>query len=73
MGWNDWIRQVHRWLAMAFTVAVIANILAMVQGTPAQWLGFLTLLPLIPLLLTGLYMFVLPYAVQWRSAQRSLG
>jgi hypothetical protein len=73
MGWNDWIRQVHRWLAMAFTLAVVANMVAMTQGTPALWVGLLALVPLILLLLTGLYLFVLPYAVQWRGAQRSSG
>ena len=26
MNWNTWVRQIHRWLSVAFTVAVIANI-----------------------------------------------
>jgi hypothetical protein len=67
LNWNKWIRQVHRWLSIAFTVAVIANVVAMVQEKQAVWVGVLALLPLILLLLTGLYMFVLPYAVKWRS------
>jgi len=28
MNWNKRIRQTHRWLPMAFTVAVIVNIVA---------------------------------------------
>jgi len=69
LSWNDWVRQIHRWLSIVFTLAVIANIVAMTQGEPPIWLGLLALLPLVLLMLTGLYMFALPYAVQWRSAR----
>ena len=55
------IRQIHRWLSIAFTLAVIANIVAMTIQLQAVWIGFLALVPLIPLLATGLYMFALPY------------
>lgn len=58
---NGKMRQLHRWLSMAFTVAVIANLVAMGMQSSAQWIGFLALLPLIPLLCTGIYLFVLPY------------
>ena len=61
MNWNNWIRQFHRWLSIAFTLAVIVNIIAMGQKEPALWVGLLALLPLVLLLITGLYMFVLPY------------
>ena len=73
MNWNKWIRQIHRWLSIAFTVAVIVNIVAMGQKEPAVWVGLLPLLPLALLLLTGLYMFVLPYAAKWRSGRRAGG
>jgi hypothetical protein len=73
MNWNMWIRQIHRWLSIAFTVAVIVNIVAMTQEQPALWVGLLALFPLVLLLLTGLYLFVLPYAVEWRSGQRTGG
>jgi hypothetical protein len=26
MNWNTWIRQGHRWLSIAFTVTVVANL-----------------------------------------------
>jgi cellulose synthase/poly-beta-1,6-N-acetylglucosamine synthase-like glycosyltransferase len=61
MNWNKLIRQVHRWLSIAFTVAVIMNIVAMTLGTQAVWVGLLALFPLILLMFTGLYMFALPY------------
>ncbi|UPK37475.1 hypothetical protein IVB18_09320 [Bradyrhizobium sp. 186] len=61
MSSNMWIRQIHRWLSIAFTLAVIANIVAMTQQLQAVWIGLLALVPLIPLLATGLYMFALPY------------
>jgi hypothetical protein len=52
---------------MAFTVVVIANFVAFGIGEPPAWLYLLPLLPLALLLLTGLYLFVLPYATLWRS------
>ncbi|MVT72123.1 hypothetical protein GPL20_03185 [Bradyrhizobium cajani] len=65
-----WIRQIHRWLSIAFTLAVIANIVAMTMQLQAVWIGLLALVPLIPLLITGLYLFALPY-VGGRSGARS--
>ena len=75
MNWNKWVRQIHRWVSIAFTVAVIINfvILALGQEEPAVWVYLLPLLPLAVLLLTGLYMFVLPYAARWRSGRRTAG
>ena len=67
MKWNTWIRQIHRWLSLAFTVAVIVNVVALLQQEQAVWVGLLALLPLAALLVTGLYLFVLPYAAKWRS------
>lgn len=67
---NKWIRQIHRWVSIAFTVAVIVNIVAMGREEPAVWIGFLALVPLVLLLITGLYLFVLPYAGKWRSERR---
>jgi hypothetical protein len=67
LKWNTWIRQIHRWLSLAFTVAVIVNVVALLQQEQAVWVGLLALLPLAALLVTGLYLFVLPYAATWRS------
>ena len=71
MNWNSWVRQIHRWLSIAFTVTVIANFVAMGRGEPPAWVVYSPLLPLFLLLFTGLYMFVLPYATEWRSARRT--
>ena len=62
MSWNNRMRQTHRWLSIAFTVTVLANFVALAQGgTPPPWITYAPLLPLGLLLVTGLYMFALPY------------
>ena len=71
MNWNNWIRQSHRWLSIAFTVTVIANFVAMGLGQPPAWVVYAPLLPLFLLLFSGLYMFVLPYAAKWRGERRA--
>jgi hypothetical protein len=67
LNWSKWIRQTHRWVAIIFTVTVIANFVALAQGTPPPWITYSPLPPLFFLLFTGLYMFVLPYAVKLRG------
>jgi len=52
---------------MAFTVAVIVNIVAVVQGKYTNKVGLLAVFPLALLLLTGLYLFALPYVTRWGS------
>ncbi len=64
---NILIRQIHRWLSIAFTAGVITYMVAMSQGQPPAWMGLLALIPLILLLVSGLYLFVLPYAIKWRG------
>jgi uncharacterized iron-regulated membrane protein len=71
LNWSKWVRQIHRWLAIAFTVGVTVYILAMGEKEPAFWLGLLAALPLVLLLVTGLYLFVLPHATRWRSGRRT--
>jgi hypothetical protein len=70
LNWNNLVRQIHRWLSIAFTGAVIFNGVAVAQNKYAGWMGLLVGLPLALLLLTGLYLFVLPYASKWRKAVR---
>ena len=64
---SRWIRQFHRWISIAFTLTVIANFVALSQGTPPAWVTYSPLLPLALLLLTGLYMFFLPYLGKGRG------
>ncbi|MEP9375123.1 hypothetical protein ABLE91_00310 [Aquabacter sp. CN5-332] len=68
---STWVRQVHRWLSIAFTVTVIANFVARGLGEPPLWLVYSPLVPLFLLLFSGLYMFMLPYAARWRSGRRA--
>jgi hypothetical protein len=35
LNWNKWVRQINRGLSVAFTVAVITNIVALGQEAPA--------------------------------------
>ncbi len=61
MNRGSWVRQLHRWLAVAFTVAVVATTVALTRDEPVVWVSYLPLLPLALLLLTGVYLFALPY------------
>ena len=72
MNWNHWIRQFHRWVAVIFTLSVIGVAIALAQENPVVWVSYIPLLPLALLLITGLYLFVLPYLLKRRSA-RSIG
>lgn len=74
MSGGAWCRRTHRWVSMAFTATVLANfaVRAQGQGEPPPWLTYAPLLPLGLLLLTGLYLFALPYLPR-RGARRSPG
>ena len=72
MNWNRSIRQTHRWLSIAFTATVIANFVALAQGggaMPPAWITYSPLVPLAFMLLTGLYMFFLPYMARRRGSE----
>ena len=71
MNWNNWIRQTHRWVSIAFTVSVIVTFIALAQEKPVIWVSYVPLLPLALLLFSGLYLFVLPYAARWRRGRRA--
>lgn len=64
-----WIRQIHRWLSIIFTLTVVANFIAMAMGKPPMWLVYSPLPFLFLLLFTGLYMFFLPYMARARAPQ----
>jgi hypothetical protein len=68
---NKWVRQIHRWLAIAFTATVIVTFVALAQEDPVVWVSYVPLFPLALLLFTGLYMFVLPHASRWRGGRRA--
>ena len=65
---NLLIRQLHRWVSIAFVAIVVAIFVTLGMGKqPAQWVYYVPLLPLAFLALTGLYMFVLPYVAKGRG------
>ena len=69
---SSWVRQIHRWVSMVFTLlVVIVTVVVLVQEQPAEWVYLSPLLPLALLLLTGLYLFALPYLNRRRSADRA--
>lgn len=73
MNVNGAIRQLHRWLSIIFTVTVIANFVQLAQGggTPPNWVTYSPLPPLALLMLSGLYLFALPYITKGRKVSRS--
>jgi hypothetical protein len=71
MNWNKWVRQTHRWLSIAFTVAVIVNGVAVAEKKYTNSLGILAVIPLALQFFTGLYLFGLPYAAKWGSGRRT--
>jgi quinol-cytochrome oxidoreductase complex cytochrome b subunit len=67
---KKFIRQSHRWISMAFVATVIANFVAMgLNGgqQPPPWITYSPLLPLALLMLSGIYLFILPYATRRRG------
>lgn len=72
MNWSHWIRQTHRWVSVIFIITVVAATFAAVTGQGEEsMLYYLPLPPLFLQMLTGIYLFVLPYAVRWRAARRT--
>lgn len=68
MNWNNLIRQTHRWTSIVFMLAVLANLVAVFLQRETTFMGLLALFPLILLMITGLYMFALPYVARRRRA-----
>ena len=74
MSSSKWLRQIHRWLSIAFTTGVLVNVIVLRgEKEPAFWVYLLALIPLALLLLTGLYLFVLPYVSKWRGGRYASG
>jgi hypothetical protein len=68
---NRLIRQSHRWLSIAFTVAVLANFAVLGMRERPAWVVYTPLAPLFLLLFSGLYMFALPYVAKGRGGSRA--
>jgi len=68
---NKWMRQIHRWLSVAFTVSVLVTFVALARKPPLVWVSYVPLAPLALLAVTGLYLFALPYLARRGSGQRT--
>ncbi|MEJ2860149.1 hypothetical protein [Actinomycetospora flava] len=65
---NRVVRQTHRWISMLFVVTVVATTIALAVGSAASvWIVYTPLFPLALLLITGLYLFALPYRARRRA------
>lgn len=64
---SAWIRQIHRWLSILFTLSVIVTFIALALPEPLVWVSYIPLAPLFLLMATGLYMFALPYFARRRG------
>jgi hypothetical protein len=58
---NRWVRQIHRWTSVVFTLTVLANFISFGMGQQVEWLYYTPLPFLFIQLFTGLWLFVLPY------------
>ena len=67
MNRSDFIRRTHRWVAMAFTLLVLANMIAYSFGPPPAWLTYAPLLPLFLLMAGGMVLFFQPYRARRRA------
>lgn len=61
MTFQHLVRAGHRWLGMILTLSIVANFAAMAFGPPPAWLVYFPLAPLSLLVISGVYLFVLPY------------
>lgn len=63
MNWSSPMRQGHRWLSIVFAATVVLNfaVRAIAPGEPSPWITYAPLPPLFLQLLSGLYLFALPY------------
>lgn len=66
-----WIRRCHRWLSIIFTAVVVAIFAILGSGRqPVEWVYYLPLFPLALMVVTGLYMFFLPWIGRRRQGRR---
>ena len=67
MNWSKTIRTTHRWVSIIFIATVAGAAFAAASGRPEEsMLYYLPLPPLFLQMLTGAYLFVLPYVSRWR-------
>lgn len=67
MNWSKTIRQAHRWLGNLFVASVlVATFAAATEQDTESVLYYLPLPPLFFMMVSGLYLFALPYLARRR-------
>ena len=69
MTFTSLIRQSHPWFGMTLVALTVVNVIAFALGYAIEWLYFLPLIPLFLSMLSGLYMFILPYVAKRSAAE----
>ena len=67
MNWAKGLRQLHRWVAVIFTLLVLLIFILLGRGIAPQWIYYTPLPFLFVLMLTGIYLFVSPYMAKRRE------
>jgi len=71
LNWNKAVRQIHRWLSILFAAPVAGIFVAPgLEGEPGPWIYYLPLAPLALMMLTGMWMFIRPYAARSPRTER---
>jgi len=72
---NKWLRKTHRWLSIPMIIIVPIAIIIKLTGSdpsivfPPQLEKFQEIL-LMTLVLTGIYLYFIPYIAKWQRKQR---
>jgi fatty-acid desaturase len=61
------VRIAHRRLALLFTLVVLANVVSAIAGGP-DWVGYVALVPLVLMMLSGWYMLAAPHLTGRRTS-----
>lgn len=73
--WNKWLRKIHRWLAIPMFILVPISVVLKVSGNGAvmasipQW-EVIQSLAMLFLVISGAYLFFLPYWTKRKRNQR---
>ena len=72
---NKWLRKIHRWLSIPMIIIVPIAIIIKLSGSdpsiifPSQLESFQEIL-LLTLVLSGIYLYFIPYIAKWQRNQR---
>ena len=64
MNMHRIIRRLHRWVSIVFTLTVIGIFVSQALGHTEGWLFYTPLAPLMLMMISGLYLFALPYVTK---------